>query len=135
MAGIHSYQVDRVQIPPIGFRGYTYAECLKRMGVQEPDRARPGDSTYALRENDNDMPTNIVFFQEHSECVDLVSRFPSGQYILEQWGGDRPAENIGFRRHTFIKRENTDSYEYLGEYIIVGVFGAAPKQWTLWQRC
>ncbi|KFJ02051.1 hypothetical protein [Bifidobacterium thermacidophilum] len=115
--------VARINIPPVGFKARTQADGLRRMGVETSESAMPGNAAYNLRENDGDTPVEVVFLTENSKNLDLVSISPNGQsFILEHWDGGRNANNIGDRRHTFVRPGQGAPYEYLGDYSIAALF-------------
>lgn len=129
------WNVDHISIPPIGFKARTQADGLRRMGVVTSDDAMPGNAVYTLKEQENDDPTHVVFFTESSDKWDYVSTIPNGgQYILEQWEGSRSYGDIGFLRHTFVRRTPDAGYEYLGAFVIKALFGEPKHQITLWER-
>lgn len=127
--------VDRISIPPIGFKARTQADGLRRMGVVTSDEAKLGNAAYTLREQEKDDRTRVVFFTESSDRWDYVSTIPNGgRYILEQWEGSRSYGDIGFLRHTFVRRAPDTGYEYLGLFVIKALFGEPKHQITLWER-
>lgn len=115
--------VTKISIPPVGFKAKTQADGLRRMGVETEDSAKPGNAAYSLRENQDDKSTDIVFLTENSKNLDLVSIHPKGNpFILEHWDGGRDANDIGYRRCTFVRSGEGSPYEYLGEYSIAAIF-------------
>ncbi|MCI1210994.1 hypothetical protein [Bifidobacterium tibiigranuli] len=128
----NEYAVDSIVVPPIGFKAKTQADCLAEMGVKDPRRALPGNSTWQLHDAAGNKK-EVAFFNEGSKRVDAVSTLPSdGDYLLEQWEGER--DGLGCSRYTFVNREDGSGYEFMGETAIVALFGEKPDQITLWRR-
>lgn len=131
----NEYSVVKIVVPAIGEKVPSHAAGLAKMGVTAPSRAYPGDSTYLLKIINTDVEANVVFFNENSKRWDYLSSVPAGEnYILEQWEGHRVQADIGFVRHTFVKRSGQNGYVYFGQYAIKALFEGESGQITLWQR-